>query len=341
MRAIREATWIMSASTVHLRLHNGQSHNSSLTFYSHGRAAKAVLSRRLVDAKSGGNIDILPTKMTNGFSGEIRKAIDRVKEKESEKESKSRRRSKTYVSCLQTSLSIGWKKSLSQETDESELCEQDNDRWIIDMDGSTKKQTPRAKETETKTMKGTEHRKTDSDEQKSQKAKPRPSDKKPASPLRGRTKGKRSELQDSHVSVQPSTGRQLMIISHLENGAVSVTTYGDGSQATPKSCTSYVYIKSKFQGNQYSKTKRNTVVVQKPPLCRSITISEASLSSAITRQAEKMAPQNRSSSNLRKERSWTGINVQKKSKRSFTVSNDSTDGRLRTIYESTMEENCE
>ncbi|XP_031564906.1 uncharacterized protein LOC116300223 [Actinia tenebrosa] len=332
----------MSASTVQLRLHNGQNHNSSLTFYSHGREAKPALSRRLADAKSGGNIDILPTKMTNGFSGGIRKSFER-KEQESEKERRSRSKSKTYVSCLQTSLSFGWKKSLSVETDDSDFCEPDNDHRIIDMDGSLKKESPTVKESEKKIMKGTEHRKTVSEEQKSQKAKPRTSDEKAvnATPLRSRSKGKRSELQDAHVSVQPSTGRQLMIISNLENGAVSVTTYGDGSPASPKSCTSYVYIKSKFQGNQYSKTKRSTVVVQKPPLCRSITISEASLSSALSRQADKMAPQSRSNTNLRKERSWTGINVQRKSKRSFTVSNDSTDGRLRTIYESTMEENCD
>lgn len=306
----------MTTSSLQLRQSRPSDHSSSLTLYTHGKSTKTLALRpSLAERDFGGKVAILPTKMTNGVSTDFGGPIV-ISEKQ--KANNEKRASKIYVSCLQTSLSTTWRKHSTENIKKESDFDEEND--IDDMASKNLKYVKRNEKN--RAIKG--HNINDKTASNIE-----------ANLLNGRERAgrrkNRLERQDSNVSIQLPKGKQLNITSERKSSTSS--SYSESNLNSPKTSSSFVYIKNKLSSNE-----GNAVSVQKSPLCRSITISEASLSSALNRQANISTPNRSSSRQRNSQRFVSAISIQNKNKRSFTISNDTTDGRLRTIYESTMEE---
>lgn len=317
---------IMTTSSFQLRQTQPNGHSSSLTLYTHGQSTNLPAPLPcLAERNFGGKVAILPSKMTYGVNSEISGPIAISK---SQKTSNEKRTGKIYVSCLQTSLSTTWRQRSLENDKKDNIDELENTQIEMSSDINQKsaKRNERNRD-QNRAQKGhnTTSNSAQNNESNSQNCKEKAA---------GRGKANRLERQDSNVSVQLSKGKQLNIKSERK---ASPSSYSETNLDSPETCNSFVYIENKLSSNQAC-----TVLVQKSHhLCRSITISEASLSSALNRQAN-ISPSSRITYKQRNsQRSIPAISVQNKNKRSFTISNDTTDGRLRTIYESTMEETHE
>lgn len=314
---------MMTTSTIQLR-HQLQhttspNHRSSLTLYTQEKNANTLLPC-LAERKIGGKVAIVPSKMTNGVNNSrISEPIDI---KETQKTTNQKRGGKIYVSSLETSLSTTWKRSLSQESDKRDINNGNLEIMASQNPAKAKKRNERNK-VQSRVSNGNNIGTCDNIDLNSRGGKEK-----------GKRKvGKRLERQDSNVSIQLAKGKQL---SFSSEGKSSISSHSETNLSSLEHCISNVYIKGK--SNQY----KSSVLIQKSPLCRSITISEASLSSALNRQAKINIYSKPISSRTRNSpRYVSGISIQNRNKRSFTISNDTTDGRLRTIYESTLEEHAE
>ncbi|EDO48112.1 predicted protein [Nematostella vectensis] len=304
--------------------------SSSLTLYSRGQTtSKTANATRLLDKRPS-------ARVTTGSSDQ---AIEKSNAKQRDLKQQEKGDSRTprrYVTCLKTSLSTTWKRSLSQDSDErergAEKVEVDTDQAEI-----TEKTTTRANQTlMNNAATNWESSKGGNDKEN------KPENHKALEEhlnidavhfLKEKVRNTQEKrLKQNHVLVQSEVGKQVSIVRPGHTCQQEMDN--------KKPCTSYVYIKGKYSGTSGLNTKpskSSTVRVQKPQLYRSISISEGSLSDAKSRKK----PNQQMRCNSVEE---PGIVVQRKPAiRSITLtgnSMDQMDGKMGTIYESEMEEPC-